>query len=253
MKKLLVLLVVFAIVGSASADTRWFSHWDGSGTNDLWSNGGNWHNGQYPFPSGLDDVMLYPNGGTGGLCQMDMVASIVSIGFPSVGTTELEIISGGDLTWTTQSWPTFGTVAGRTHILTLNGGSLNVTAGPWLAFGNAGTGILNMESGTLTTSNLRIDWDIATGSGQAYVSGGTIDLSGVLRIGFNGIMDVTGGQIITRGKDDTTTLKGYVTSGHITGITQDDIYYDGTDTYIVPEPTTVALLGLGGLLFRRRK
>jgi hypothetical protein len=136
--------------------------------------------------------------------------------------------------------------------LTVNGGTLNVTAGPWLAFGNAGTGILNMEAGTLTTSNLRIDWD-AGGSGQAYVSGGTIDLSGVLRIGLNGIMNVTGGQIITRGVDDTTMLKGYVTSGHITGITQSDIYFDGTDTYIVPEPMTVALLGLGGLLLRRRK
>ena len=69
MKKLLILVVLLVMIGSASAATRWFNHFDASGTNDLWSNNGNWNNLEPPFPSGLDGVMFYPNNGAGGLCQ----------------------------------------------------------------------------------------------------------------------------------------------------------------------------------------
>jgi hypothetical protein len=253
MKRMITMLVMIGLVGSAMADARWFNHWQVTG-NDLWSDNNNWNNGQRPQPGGLDTVFLYPNGGTGGLCQMDVPASVQGITWNSAGTTELEIISGGALTWTTQTWPNVGETAGRTHIVTLNGGTLDVTAGPWLGFGNYGTGILNVNAGTLTTSNLRIDWDHG-GSGQGYITGGTIDLSGVMRIGLNGVVNVSGGQIISRGVDDTTMLKGYVTSGHLTGVTQADIYFDGTDTYVIPEPATLSMLAFaaGGVILARKR
>ncbi|RKX46911.1 MAG: hypothetical protein DRP64_02535 [Verrucomicrobia bacterium] len=254
MKRMIVTLVLLGLVGPASADPKWFNHWGGTG-NNLWSDINNWNNGQAPLPSGLDDVYLFPNGGTGGLIQMDNTASVVGITLNSAGNTELEVVSGGNLTWTTQAWPTFGTVAGRTHTLTMSGGTLDVQAGPWFAFGNAGTGILNMDAGLLTTSNLRIDWDTPGGSGHAYVTGGTIELTGVMRIGLNGLLDITGGQIISRGVDDTTTLQGYITSGHITGASLSDVYFDGTDTYVIPEPATLGLFALigGGMVWIRKR
>jgi hypothetical protein len=253
MNKVLILLVVLMMVGSASA--AWFNHYTPTG-NDLWSSDGNWNLSTPPVGDGSDGLTLFPNNGTGGLCQVDETAIINSLAFAGTGTIELEILSTGDLTLTNnQTWPTFGGIAGRTHILTMSGGSFDVQlpANQWFAFGNTGTGILNMNDGLLTTDNLRIDWDVAGGSGQAYVTGGVIDLNGFLRIGTTGLLDITGGQIISRGKDDTTVLQGYVTSGQITGATVSDVYFDGTDTYIVPEPATMLLLGLGGLLLRKRR
>jgi hypothetical protein len=252
MKRIVTMLVMIGLVGSAMADTRWFTG-DGS-----WLDSNNWFNGQAPQPTGLDDLMLFPNGGTSGLSQCDRPASLVAITYnPSnTGTVELELVSGGALTWTTEAWPEVGTRAGKVDKLTINGGTMNVTAGPWLAIGSAGSGVLTMESGTLTTGNLRVDWDLgAVTRGVVNMNGGTIDLSGLLQIGNKGIVNMSGGQIICRNKDYTPTLLGYVNSGLITGITTSDVYYDGTDTYVIPEPATLSMLAFaaGGVMLARKR
>lgn len=254
MKRVITMMVLIGLVGSASAATAWFDQVGGTG-NDLWSDGGNWNNGIGPL-SGVDGVSLYANNGAGGLCQMDTTSTIVALSTAGANATELEITSTGYLIWTTQAWPAFGTRDGRTDILTVNGGTIDVQAGPWLAFGDTGSGVLNMNSGLLKTGNLRIDWDKgASRRGQANMTGGVIDLTGILRVGVNGNLHVTGGMIITRGADDTSMLQWMRGEGLITGITESDIYYDGTDTYVIPEPATLGLFGLmgGGLLWFRKR
>jgi hypothetical protein len=168
---------------------------------------------------------------------VDIAASIASLQISGTGSViEVEILPTGDLTWSTnQSWPVFGERSGYTDVLTVNGGSIEIKTEQWLAFGNQGTGIPNMNSGTLKTHNLRVDWDAGAGRrGEANMTGGTIDLTGIMRIGTNGVLNMTGGTIIMRNVDDTTQLQQMIGAGLITG--GPTLSYDGTNTYLYHAP-----------------
>lgn len=230
-----MLMVILGLAGPSWAGTAWYDQSGAGATNDLWSNGANWNNGTGPL-SGVDDVMLYPNAGAGGLCQMDSSSVILGLGFAGASPIELEFLPAGDLVWTNQSWPGFGMGTSKTNILTMNGGSLEVnTMGSWLVFGDYGVGILNMNDGLLKTDQLRIDFDRAGASGQVYMTGGTIDLSGYLRIGANGRFNYSDGEVIVRDKDDRAVLGSYINNGQITG--SPTAVYDGTNTYLQFVPT----------------
>jgi len=208
----------------------WFDHGSTSG-NDLWSSLGNWNTGA--LPGSADKVYIYPHAGAGGRSQVDVTSTVAALVLNADGPTELEILPGGDLAWGAQARAGFGLSSGWTNTLTLSGGSLDVdTAGTWLVFGDNGVGTLNMNAGLLKTGNLRIDFDKPGGSGRAHVTGGTIDLSGVMRIGLTGVLEMTAGEIIIRGVDDRSTLQSYLDSGQIIGSPAMALTYDGADTHL---------------------
>jgi len=132
-----------------------------------------------------------------------------------------------------------------------------------------GTGSLTMTSGLLAvadTNTIYIGTEGSTGiislSGDAVLeggdlvigapgSGGTLDMCGAatLILAGNDLMEV-----VTFINSGLITVCGYVVTDEWPGWVMDfNIRNAGMTTVTVPEPATIALLGLGGLVMLRRK
>jgi len=134
-------------------------------------------------------------------------------------------------------------VAAAVGQVDISGGQ--VTA-PYVTVGGVGSGTLNMTGGVMN-----IDGAVTVAGGDFYghiqLDGGTIYAS-ELNLSLVGTMSVTNGMMVLEGDDWTSTLQGWVNTGQLDA----SFYFDGADTYIVPEPVCLLLLGLGGLYLRRR-
>ena len=92
---------------------------------------------------------------------------------------------------------------------------------------------------------------MAANTGIYNMSGGTLTLGGTINIaGADDAFNFTGGVISLLGGDYTDIVNNasfYAPNGVAAS-------FDGVDTAIVvPEPMTLSLLGLGGLLLRRKR
>ncbi len=191
----------------------------------------------------------------------------------SNGTTTT-IKSTGSMTFNNVDWETIiqQNAAGTSTMTVETGGLLNFTAtagnGTRFFVGNAnGTGVLNLNGGTFTGSNLTefiIGRQGATGTfninaGTANVGHLDVDSDGTSTVNFGenstGALTVTGWTV-----SDFETLwnDGKLTyNGAQTGNFSDHFQVSGStlSAVAVPEPSSTALLGLGGLalILRRRK
>ena len=169
--------------------------------------------------------------------------------------------------------------------VTQSGGTINVTEGSMRVRigGKEGTGTYIMSGGTLysgddiiiadgdgstgqvdmTGGYMRADGDFKVGAGDATASailnlhGGTISAGNLSFDTDCGSMDITTGTMLLDG-DESTKVTDLVTGGYITayggaGTVIVSYEADVTTVTAIPEPVTIALLGLGGLLIRRRK
>jgi hypothetical protein len=161
-----------------------------------------------------------------------------------------------------------GSTSNTTGIWNMSGGTANIErllqiGTVWDAWSsNACSGILNMTGGVIDVNGL---FDIGTGpytlSADVSLDGGLIEATALL-MGTVGSMDITGGTLILD-RDRTSLLQGYVTAGQLSGygvadlshvlIDYDNINPGQTTVTAIPEPVTFVLLGLGGLLLRRRR
>ena len=132
------------------------------------------------------------------------------------------------------------------------------TADVEIGTGGTGDGMVGLPAGTATFKSLTIG-QTSGGAGLLRLAGTDLTVNGALVINSTGSVDLVSGSgfgHITVLADGSLTIDGSVLDyGTYTNVDfPDHITGDGAITF-VPEPATVALLGLGGLMMvgRRRR
>lgn len=265
MKKLLLVLVVCAVASMANAaDIRYMG-------NGAWETTANWQGGVMP---GAVDAARF-NWGNNVVTVSTTVATVdrVQAGVDEPGT--LRILSGGVVN--SGTWTGAGVAGTCTGTITVEaGGTLNtgtITPGGghlWVGMNDSGTpygnniGIVNV-SGTINVVGMigLGTLNVATASnGIGYVNvlnGGVLNLANIHptnSIMAGSLLTVSGSGKVVLPDGFATIIQNYIDAGKIDG--RVETVYDAeqdmnfTHIYSVPEPITLSLLSLGGLLLRKR-
>jgi hypothetical protein len=269
MKKLLILIVVLAFATSASA-----SIWNGGDTDGLWVTAGNWYSGGAP-PTSTDTADLWKVGA--GIEQDILIDSSDYAGPGQVwykmnaysvtvkGTLETHGGSAGRINMG------YNGAKGGTQKLIVDGGLVADAVNSSIYVGytshstyGAGHGLLEVKNGGVVDFyEIYLGKQNDGSTGHLELGEGTVDL---YRIFFNpaggsdGSINITEGTLILD-LDKTGDVTNWVTDGWLTAyggsgtIVSDYNNKVGGHTTIwaIPEPMTIALLGLGGLALVRRK
>jgi hypothetical protein len=270
-----IILAVLVLTSNAYCDCRWT---DESGDH-LWNNGLNWLEGYVPTS---DDAFYstpyYADRSTWGWGDEDPAwltyenpnhRCVIEEGIDAICKKAKNMrqiyldITGGSLT-VLNEWK-IGQDDGPGVIVNMAGGTVNVGTyvhlGGWSA--NHSMGTLNMTGGAfIVEQDLRMaSWDTTESYLNLY--GGVVEVGDLIIDGDNGRIDITNGKLIIAA-DRVADIEWYAARDRITAFAgEGELLYDydisnpdKTTVSAIPEPATVCLLGLGGLLLagsRRRK
>ncbi len=275
------LLVMAAVCGSSFGSSANFA----GTTDNKWSTASNWlidFAAWGPAPTMFDQVVVstryWP---TGGSVVVDAPAACDLLQVGLEGKDGLVDVQNSLDVWFGGAQVGFAGTGTGTINLNSASGSLNLRSETGIGW--TGNGVLNMSAGSITSSSI-INIGYA-GNATANISGGTINTAslwiatwggsstlnlsdGVITTdylnfgtGTTGILNVTGnGKLILTSKNwDVVSWKDYFLNSLPThaGIhtinAQMNIVGDTLEFTAIPEPATMAMLGLGGLLVMRRK
>lgn len=276
-KKLIMLLFVLAFVGSASAANM---YWTG-GQSQLWSNADNW-GGTGTVPTSADWVDIRQDAW---VSQFPVVTSgvtattgVIRIN-PGYGVSRVAriIVSGGTLNAHGQMYIGNSGVGGGLFVLNSGAVTIGITENAWTMVGAEGTqGTLRIEGGTFNSGTLGIpQWWGTAGTGHVYIAGGVLNTTGVIIGGSPNAIQFTSNSsgagdarlVDVQDLNDTdfdgwqATINALVAANQIFSDVGDiTVSYSSlmetrtTEIYsTIPEPMSIALLGFGGLLLRRRR
>jgi hypothetical protein len=270
-KIFVVVVLLLALVNIACAGTvYWAGPGQGGGPpwgydpspDQDWSNAANWvewfstgfpaHN----VPTAADYAELNRTGyttlvGTG----MAAVASSMRVGYSGSHTLN---VTGGTLA--VGGFAELGGGSGDEGVMNVQGGV--TTIGGSFAIGGlglpewswpGGNGTLNMSNGSLgVTGALQIG--INAGTGDVILDGGIITAAS-LAMAANGLLTVSDDGMVVLPGDQTVLVGGYIGSGWISGqanyMTSGE--YAGNTLITIPEPVTLFLMSVGGLMISRRR
>jgi hypothetical protein len=274
MKRVVVMLCAWLAVTNV-ANAAYWSFFDNGGGNQLWSNPLNWDTDLVPDLSGTNPEYSAGLNTAQPPLLIDGSAAaphfITNVWAAPAGANDAEILPGTNFQIT--DTVKIGFVG--PSVITNNGGTWVV--GDAIA-GKAGNFFIGSESeasgdgtyiqnaGSLDLGGLMLiggQKNVAGSKGQLRLNGGAVNVRGALEINSDGLIDIGDGDLYLAAGDAAATaarLDGYIAGGAIigyggAGTVAYDLSGDMYHVYSVPEPATVTLIGLGGLvlaLFGRR-
>ncbi len=231
MRKLIVCLIVLALFTATAlvqgAPPNRNNTWDGGGDGFSWSDAANWAPNY--VPRDIDTIVINAPGSTIVGYEMNISDQFLTLDLQA-GTLQSNLYFGYN--------PSGG--------FTVSGGTLE--AASWFQVGRDYDATLTQDGGTVLGGyDLFLGEGAFTGYGTYNMNGGLLEITGSIEA-TNGEFNFAGGTINLLGGDYRSVIGEAWWNGAASAS------YDGQDTTIVvPEPATLVLLGLGGLLFRRRR
>jgi len=263
---------MLSFVAISSANTVWDPSANGifppAAAN--WNDAANWTNG---VPVEVGDSSSYGthpkavfNVANAAECQVTDVQSCGMLVTGDAGPLEphnnvLRIMNGGHLaTGATISWTGIGYNRDGGVVIVEEGGLIDMDSHLWIGMRTGGVGRLQLDGGTVLVADA-IDWGREEGAlGYIDLNSGTLQARYFSDSSSRGLMDIRYGKfILTGGEDsDRDRIQSRIDEGTIvafgdTGIVNLELI-DGnwTVSASIPEPATMVLLGLGGVLLRKR-
>jgi hypothetical protein len=276
MKKLLILMLLLGVAGSAWASNDWLQ----TNTSNDWFEPTNWSLGVVPsltdavntnvrtFQTHCGAPIIIDSGDAG--------AWALEIGGDSQalipGNIQTITLNGGTITTVDYFRVGASSSSNRWGAFYMNDGVVNV--GGYMAVCRGGSGTNTHGYVYMTGGEINVAGDLyiphsAPGSGEIYISGGTITVGGLLQMRYQGttvvnednpttVLDITGsGKVILAG-DQVDAVLEYRDNGWIvTGgeeFLDEYVTFDGTNTILqIPEPATLCILAIGAFGLIRRK
>ena len=246
MKKLLMLLLVVAVCSSSAMADIYYWHNNGTGAEPTaWADPANWWNASAAnsdtVPGAGDMAIVHSFGGGDPIISTDVgEVALLTPSWHDGVTSSVTLATGGYIyvsdTGTGLCLGMSAEGAGTAH------GILNVTGGSGVAgilhVGVTGTGQVNLDAGWFHAGALAIS------------AGSNIDIEEGAFLYINGDWTATGNGLIA-----AWAAGDYITANDGTGqvVASYDSNTNLTTVSAIPEPATMAILGLGGLLIRRKR
>ena len=228
------------------------SYWSG-GNSGLWGDVQTWGGGGYPVAGDY----VYVNVGSTitivGTAEAALELHQASWSGNSDPVT-LDISNAGSLI--TSGVAHIGVAGGDVGIVELDGTSIFTTNGA-LNVGYNGNGTLNTYGTVNANSGLYVSNPWAAGSGTLNIYDGTVNASEFAMSG-TGLVNIEAGELRIYGLWYDATLTALIGADQIVAYSGAEtvvLSHDGDYTVLTatPEPATMLILALGGLLIRRKK
>ena len=265
MKKVIVMLCALLALTNVASAAYW-SFFDNGGGDQLWSNPLNWDTDLVPDLSGTNPDYSAGLNTIQPPLLIDGVAQaphfISNVWGQAPGANDAEILAGAD--FVISNTAKIGYVG--PSVMTNHGGTWTIGTGDLggnLFIGGedqvGGDGAYIQHAGSLNMKGLLLiggQKQVAGSKGLLRLSGGTVTVGGALEINSDGLVDIGDGDLYIPAGDPAATaalLDGYIAGGAIigyggSGTVAYELSGDRYHVYGVPEPATVTLIGLGGLV-----
>ena len=242
---LIAFVLALSLAGNVQAGT---STWNDAGDH-LWGTVANWS----LFPT-FDDWVKIRYGAPGPTLVSEGAEALkISVGYEDDSALTVD---GGSLTTVEDLALGWNSGSGTLNMIS---GVINV--GRDFEVGRAAQGTANIIGGTITVGDdLMIPEGGTTNTALVNLDGGVVIVSDDLTMAGTGAINIKAGTLILEG-DMVSTVQGYIDNGWITAYgSAGDVLVDfdltnpgKTTVTAIPEPATLALLGLGALVLRRRR